>query len=74
MLIFWYRCATSYEHQIETKYEKFNGREAVGASDYLPCNIWVRMSMDAQGYKIRENVYHQDNMSAMKLGKNGRMS
>jgi len=32
------------------------------------------MSMEAQGYKIRENIYYQDNMSTMKLEKNCRMS
>ncbi len=48
--------------------------EVVGASDYLPNCIWTRMFMEAQGYKMKESTYYQDNMSAMKLEKNGKMS
>ena len=48
--------------------------ELVGASDYLPNTIWVKMFLEAQGYKINENYFEQDNESAIKLAKNGRMS
>jgi hypothetical protein len=48
--------------------------EFVGASDYLPNTIWVKMFMEAQGYKINENILEQDNESAIKLEKNGRIS
>jgi len=48
--------------------------ELVGATDYLPNTIWARMFLDAQGYHIIENVFFQDNQSAMKLEKNGRAS
>jgi hypothetical protein len=48
--------------------------ELVGASDYLPHTLWVKMFLEAQGYKIAENYFEQDNESAMKLEKNGRMS
>jgi len=49
--------------------------EVVGASDYyLPNCIWTRMFMEAQGYKMKESTCYQDNMSAMKLEKNGKMS
>ena len=48
--------------------------EFVGASDYLPNTIWVKNFLEAQGYNIGENVFEQDNESAMKLEKNGRMS
>lgn len=48
--------------------------ELVGASDYLPNTMWVKMFMEAQGYPIRENYFEQDNESAMKLEKNGRSS
>ena len=30
--------------------------------------------MEAQGYKVKENIIMQDNVSAMKLEKNGRAS
>ena len=48
--------------------------ELVGASDFLPSSIWTRMFLEEQGYKIIENTFYQDNQSAMKLEKNGRMS
>ena len=48
--------------------------ELVGASNYLPHTIWVRMFMEAQGYSISDNVLEQDNESAIKLEKNGRTS
>ena len=49
--------------------------ETVGASDYLPNTIWVKMFMEAQGYNIREYIMEQeDNKSAIKLEKNGRTS
>jgi len=48
--------------------------ELVGATDYLPNTIWARMFLEAQGYEIKENVFFQDNQSAMKLEKNGRSS
>jgi hypothetical protein len=48
--------------------------EFVGASDYLPNTIWVKMFMEAQGYKLSENILEQDNESAIKLENNGRTS
>ena len=48
--------------------------EVVGASDYLvPHIIWVHMFLEKQGYKMKESIMGQDNKSAMKLEKNGRM-
>ncbi len=46
----------------------------VSTNDYLPSTIWVKNFMEAQGYKIEENVLEQDTESAIKLEKNGRMS
>ena len=48
--------------------------ETVGASDYLSNIIWARMFLEAQGFKLTENILFQDNMSAIKLEKNGKMS
>jgi hypothetical protein len=48
--------------------------ELVGASDYLPSTIWAKNFLEAQGYDILENVFYQDNQSAMRLEKNGRAS
>jgi hypothetical protein len=41
--------------------------ELVGASNYLPNTIWVKMFMEAQGHKVHQNVLEQDNESAIKL-------
>jgi hypothetical protein len=48
--------------------------EVVGSSDYLPRTIWARMFLAEQGYKLTENVFYQDNQSAIRLEKNGRAS
>ena len=48
--------------------------EFVGASDYLPNTVWVKLFLEAQGYKMTSNVLGQDNESAIRLEKNGRMS
>jgi hypothetical protein len=48
--------------------------ELVGASDYLPNTIWVKMFLSAQGYNVEKNEFLQDNQSAMKLEMNGRAS
>jgi hypothetical protein len=48
--------------------------EVVGSSDYLPNTIWAGNFLEAQGYKLEENVFLQDNQSSMKLIKNGRAS
>jgi hypothetical protein len=48
--------------------------EVVGASDYLPNTMWMSMFLKEQGYALEESVFEQDNESAMKLEKNGRMS
>jgi hypothetical protein len=48
--------------------------ELVGASDYLPNTLWVKLFLEAQGYTIKENLFEQDNESAIKLETNGRRS
>ena len=48
--------------------------EVVGASDFLPSTIWARMFMTSQGFVFSENTFHQDNMSAILLSRNGRSS
>jgi hypothetical protein len=46
--------------------------EVVRASNYLPYNMWMQHFMEAQGYTLDENMYYQDNQSAMCMEKNGR--
>jgi hypothetical protein len=48
--------------------------ELVGASDFYPQTVWTRNFIEAQGYKIEQSDYYQDNMSAMKMERNGRSS
>ena len=62
----------SWKQKLNTK--SSTEAELVGASDYLPNTIWVKMFLEAQGYKLNENYFEQDNESAIKLAKNGRMS
>jgi len=39
--------------------------EVVGASSYLPNTIWAKMFLASQGYFLTENIFAQDNQSAM---------
>ena len=48
--------------------------EVVGTSDYLSRTIWVKMFLEEQGYNLKKNILYQDNQSAIRLEKNGRMS
>jgi hypothetical protein len=48
--------------------------ELVGASDYLPNTIWLKLFMEAQGHKMSEILFEQDNESAIRMETNGRMS
>ena len=48
--------------------------ELIGASDYLPHTLYVKLFMAAQGYPIDEAIFHQDNESAIKMEQNGKAS
>jgi hypothetical protein len=48
--------------------------ELVGASDYLPHAIWAKKFLEGQGYMLEENIFYQDNQSAIRFEKNGRKS
>ena len=48
--------------------------ELVAMSEYLPYNLWMYHFMDAQGYKLDQNIIYQDNQAAIKMENNGRMS
>jgi hypothetical protein len=50
------------------------GAEIVGADDFMPSICWTRYFMEAQGYKIDDNILYQDNKSAILLEKNGKAS
>jgi hypothetical protein len=48
--------------------------ELVGADDFMPAICWTRYFMEAQRYKVEDNVLYQDNKSSMLLEKNGKAS
>ena len=48
--------------------------ELVGASDFVSQTIWTRNFIEAQGYKVDDSEFFQDNMSAMRMERNGRQS
>ena len=48
--------------------------ELVGVNDAIGMALWMRMFMEGQGYKIKDNVVYQDNQSAILLEKNGKKS
>ena len=60
--------AMSTKQKLNTK-SSTEAEVVLGASDYLTNCIWTRMFIEAQGYKMKESIYYQDNMSAMKLEK-----
>ena len=48
--------------------------ELVGADDISTKILWTKLFMEAQGFKIRDNVVYQDNKSTMLLLENGKRS
>jgi hypothetical protein len=48
--------------------------EIVGVDDFMLAICWTRYFMEAQGYKVRDNVLFQDNKSSLLLEKNGKAS
>ena len=48
--------------------------EIVGADDFMPPVCWTHYFMQAQGYKIVDNIMYQDNKSSILLEKNGKAS
>jgi len=51
-----------------------NETEVIGNSEFLPYNIWYDHFIEAQGTKLKKNIWHQDNEGAEKMAKNGRLS
>ena len=48
--------------------------ELVGVSEYIPYSLWLGYFLEHQGYKLKSNLVHQDNQSAMRMEVNGRTS
>lgn len=56
------------KQKLNTK--SLTGVEFVGARDYLPNTLWLKMFLEAQGYQIQEIFLEQDNESAIWLENN----
>jgi Reverse transcriptase (RNA-dependent DNA polymerase) len=63
---------TSRGHKMVTR--SSTEAELVSLYDVLPQILWTRNFLDAQGYRVRDSVVHQDNKSTILLAENGRMS
>ena len=48
--------------------------EVVGTNEYLPKNIYFKMFIEVQGYKLKTNVLAEDNESTIRMSNNGRDS
>jgi hypothetical protein len=48
--------------------------EIVGADDFMPAICWTQYFMEAQGYRVQDNILFQDNKSTILLEKNGKAS
>ena len=46
--------------------------ELVSLSEYVPYSLWLGYFLEEQGYKLKCNLIHQDNQSAMMMDVNGR--
>jgi hypothetical protein len=63
---------SSTKHKMNTR--SSTESEIVAADDFMPAICWTRYFMEAQGYKIKDNILFQDNKSAILLEKNGKAS
>jgi hypothetical protein len=65
-------CGTSKRQKLNTK--SSTESEIVGADDVMPQMLWTLYFLEAQGYKIDDDILHQDNKSSILLENNGRGS
>jgi hypothetical protein len=63
---------TSKRQKLNTK--SSTEAEVVGTDDVMPQILWTLYFIEAQGYKINDNVLYQDNQSSILLETNGRGS
>jgi hypothetical protein len=63
---------TSKRQKLNTK--SSTEAELVGADDVMPQMLWTLYFLEAQGYKVHDNILYQDNKSAILLETNGRGS
>ena len=63
---------TSKRQKLNTK--SSTESEVVGTDDVMPQMLWTLYFLEAQGYKINDNILYQDNKSSILLETNGRGS
>jgi hypothetical protein len=63
---------TSKRQKLNTK--SSTESEIVGTDDVMPQMLWTLYFLEAQGYKIDDNILYQDNKSSILLENNGRGS
>jgi hypothetical protein len=63
---------TSKRQKLNTK--SSTESEVVGTDDVMPQILWTLYFLEAQGYKIDDNILYQDNKSSILLETNGRGS
>jgi hypothetical protein len=66
--------ACSSSNKMKCNTQSSTETELISLYDKLPDVIWTRYFVECQGYEIHEYVIFQDNMSALSLEKNGRIS
>lgn len=64
--------ATSLKQKINTK--SSTEAELVAVDDLMGSVLWTNYFLDEQGYKTKDTIIYQDNMSAILLEKNGKHS
>ena len=63
---------TSKKQKLNTK--SSTESEVVGTDDVMPQILWTLYFLEAQGYKVDDNILYQDNKSSILLETNGRGS
>lgn len=66
------QCSALIQQKLNTK--SSTKAELVGVDDAMPMVPWTRHFLEAQGHSVKDTAIHQDNQSAMPLGKNRRAS
>jgi hypothetical protein len=64
---------SSTESELIGLYEKTSSTESelIGLYEKMGNILWARQFLEAQGYKITDNIVYQDNISTLSLAKNG---
>jgi hypothetical protein len=66
--------ASSFSEKMKYNMQSSTDTELILLHDKLPDVVWMRYFVRCKGYEIDECIIFQDNMSALSLQKNGRIS